>query len=67
MTKNQTVTSKEAAALLQVSLPTIKLYCRQGLLAGAHKIQAPRGEVWVIPTKSLANFNRPRRGRRVRA
>jgi excisionase family DNA binding protein len=47
--KREWLTAKEAAALLRLTLPTVRRACNRGVLEGAELL----GQGWVIPRASL--------------
>jgi hypothetical protein len=57
------LTTTQAAALLKVAQPTVKLWCRQGKFPNAQLEETPRGPVWQIPESDLENFETPKIGR----
>jgi hypothetical protein len=57
------VTIKQAAEILGVPAPTVKLWCQQGRFPNARRQDTPRGPVWLIPAGDLEGFVPPKRGR----
>jgi transposase-like protein len=62
------LTTKEAQKALEerginVAYSTIAYWVRTGKFADAIQEQTPRGAVWYIPQKSVANFEQPEMGR----
>ncbi|MGH9900694.1 MAG: helix-turn-helix domain-containing protein [Pyrinomonadaceae bacterium] len=54
------LTTAQAAERLNVSQPTVKLWCRQGRFPGAVLVQTKRGPVWMIPESDLKDFEPPK-------
>ena len=57
------LTTAQVAERLDVSQPTVKLWCRQGKFPRAEIEQTARGPVWQIPESDLKGFEMPKRGR----
>ena len=57
------LTTTEVAQRLNVSQPTVKLWCRQGRFPHAVLEQTGRGPLWQIPESDLKNFALPKAGR----
>ena len=57
------LTTAEVAARLNRPERTIRLWCKQGLFAGARSVDTPRGAYWQIPASALKDFQEPTRGR----
>ena len=57
------LTTAQVAERLDVSHPTVKLWCRQGKFPNASIVEETRGPVWRIPESDLKNFVRPTAGR----
>ena len=60
---NQELTTREAAARLNVADVTVRLWCRQGRFPHARAVDTPRGAIWYIPEKDLNGFQPPQPGR----
>jgi excisionase family DNA binding protein len=60
------LTVAEVATLLDVAVPTVTLWCRQGRFPGAWKAAGIRTP-WLIPAGDLDDFIRPDLGRPVKA
>lgn len=60
---NEDLTTAQVAAQLDKPERTIRLWCKQGRLAGARPIVTPRGIYWLIPQNALKGFKEPQRGR----
>jgi excisionase family DNA binding protein len=57
------LTTSEVARRLEVSQPTVKLWCRQGRFPHAILEQTGRGPLWQIPVSDLNGFEKPKAGR----
>lgn len=60
---SEKLTTSEVAQRLNVSQPTVKLWCRQGRFPHAALEQTGRGPLWQIPEGDLKNFQQPKAGR----
>jgi excisionase family DNA binding protein len=60
---NAGLTTKEAAARLNVAEVTVRLWCRQKRFPHARAVDTPRGSIWYIPEKDLSDFQPPQPGR----
>ncbi len=60
---SERLTTVQVAERLDVSHPTVKLWCRQGKFPNALLEEETRGPVWRIPESDLRNFVRPTTGR----
>jgi excisionase family DNA binding protein len=60
---NAELTTKEAAARLNVAEVTVRLWCRQKRFPHARAVDTPRGSIWYIPEKDLSDFHPPQPGR----
>jgi predicted site-specific integrase-resolvase len=57
------LTPAEVAERLNVSVITVRLWCRRGLFPRAESIDTPRGSYWEIPEGDVKSFNQPSMGR----
>jgi hypothetical protein len=55
------LSTTQAAKKMGVSVHTIRLWCRRGLLPHAREVQESRGSVWVIPERDLEGFEPPKK------
>jgi len=60
---SEKLTTAQVAERLDVSHPTVKLWCRQGKFPHAELLETQRGPVWQIPAGDLTDFEKPKRGR----
>ncbi len=60
---SEKLTTAQVAERLDVSHPTVKLWCRQGKFPNASLEEETRGPVWRIPVSDLTNFVKPTAGR----
>jgi predicted site-specific integrase-resolvase len=60
---SEKLTTAQVAERLDVSHPTVKLWCRQGKFPNALLEEETRGPVWRIPVSDLTNFVKPTAGR----
>ncbi len=58
------LTTADVAERLKRPERTVRLWCKQGLLAGARAVSTPRGDYWIIPASALKDFTPPVLGRR---
>ena len=56
------LTTGEAAARLKESPRLVRLWCSQGRFPGARLVEHPRGDYYLIPTREVDNFVKPKRG-----
>lgn len=61
MSRNELTTS-QAAEQLEESDRLVRLWCKQGRFPGAHLVDHPRGDYWLIPASDLDNFVKPKPG-----
>ena len=60
---SEKLTTAQVAERLDVSHPTVKLWCRQGKFPNASLEEETRGPVWRIPESDLETFVKPIAGR----
>jgi excisionase family DNA binding protein len=60
---SEKLTTAQVAERLDVSHPTVKLWCRQGRFPNALLEEETRGPVWRIPESDLKGFIPPVMGR----
>jgi excisionase family DNA binding protein len=60
---SEKLTTAQVAERLDVSRPTVKLWCRQGRFPNALLEEETRGPVWRIPESDLKDFSPPTMGR----
>ena len=60
---SEKLTTAQVAERLDVSHPTVKLWCRQGKFPHASLEEETRGPVWRIPESDLETFVKPIAGR----
>ena len=63
---SEELTTADVAERLKRPERTVRLWCKQGLLAGARAVTTPRGDYWMIPATALKDFAPPTLGRRPR-
>lgn len=56
------LTTREAAERFGESDRLVRLWCQQGRFPGAHLVEHPRGNYWLIPLRDLDSFVKPKRG-----
>lgn len=56
------LTTRKAAERLGESDRLVRLWCKQGRFPGAHLVEHPRGDYWLIPAGDLQNFVKPKPG-----
>jgi hypothetical protein len=61
---SEELTTADVAERLKRPERTVRLWCKQGLLAGARAVNTPRGDYWIIPATALKDFAPPTLGRR---
>lgn len=55
------LSTAEVARRKNVSVHTVRWWCRNGHLPNAYEVEESRGPVWKIPESDLDTFERPRR------
>jgi hypothetical protein len=56
------LTTRQAAEWLGESDRLVRLWCQQKRFPGAHLVEHPRGDYWLIPARDLENFVKPKPG-----
>jgi hypothetical protein len=59
---NDELTTRQAAERLKKSDRLVRLWCQQGRFLGAHLVEHPRGDYWLIPERDLESFVKPKPG-----
>jgi hypothetical protein len=56
------LTTRQAAERLGESESLVRLWCQQGRFPGAHLVEHPSGDYWLIPASDLTSFVKPKPG-----
>jgi hypothetical protein len=56
------LTTRQAAERLGESDRLVRLWCQQERFPGAHLVEHPRGDYWLIPVSDLEGFVKPKPG-----
>lgn len=55
------LSTNEVAERMNVSVHTVRWWCRNGLLPNAREVSESRGSVWKIPASDLVDFTPPKK------